>query len=458
VLFVAPSAYVLSGLAVWLDYLLPGLRSNGWQPVLGLTNGKYHCVQDYLSVHSFPDVEVFACPTGTREGRLRSLVRTIDMVDPVIVVSVNIPDALWAVTRLRKRDSGRDIRAVISVHGLEPCIFGDALSLVGSLDGFISSNRLGAGLAEAVLGLPSDRVQYVPYGVGLPAGHLRKADSTPLQVAFVGRFERGQKRIQDLRAIVEKTLQKNRNVRFTLAGDGEELPGLLEWRMANGWEEQVAILRDLTPEQVQQQVYPGSDVLLVTSFWETGPLVIWEAMAHGVAVVSSKYIGAGLESALVHGENALLFEIANIDDAVSHILSLTDATHRDAIVANGRQLVEQRYSHGASVTAWDQALRTVLAAEPLADGPPLPPLQPAGRLDRLFGISAAESIRQFLGLGFEHQDAGGEWPHCYGHRSIERTRFWKAAVELDRLRNDESAFRDAEECATIEQILLQPHA
>jgi hypothetical protein len=31
-------------------------------------------------------------------------------------------------------------------------------------------------------------------------------------------------------------------------------------------------------------------------------------------------------------------------------------------------------------------------------------------------------------------------------------------VELDRLRNDESAFRDAEECATIEQILLQPHA
>jgi glycosyltransferase involved in cell wall biosynthesis len=443
---------------VWLDYLLPGLRGRGWQPVLGLANGRYHRAQDYLSIHSFPEVEVFACPTGTREGRLRALVGAIDRVDPSIVVSVNIPDALWAAVRLRARDFGRGMRAVISVHGLEPCIFGDAMALAGSLDGFISTNRLGADLAHELLGLPTERVHHIPCGVALPHGRLQKEGSSALNVAFVGRFERNQKRVQDLRTIVEKTLRNGANVRFTLAGDGEALPELLEWRTANGWEEQVTILKDLTPEQVQQQVYPGSDVLLVTSFWETGPLVIWEAMAHGVAVVSSKYIGAGLENALVHGENALLFEIADNDTAVRNILSLTDGSLRDAIAAAGRKLVEQRYTHGVSVSAWDQALRTVLEAEPLADGSPVPPMQPAGRLDRLFGISAAESIRQLLGIKFEHQDAGGEWPHCYGHRSIERTRFWKAAIELDRLRNDESAFRNAEECATIEQILLQPHA
>jgi len=46
-LFVAPSAYPLGGLATWLDYLVPGLRDKGWKVTIGLTAGQFHNVDAY---------------------------------------------------------------------------------------------------------------------------------------------------------------------------------------------------------------------------------------------------------------------------------------------------------------------------------------------------------------------------------------------------------------------------
>ena len=37
----------------------------------------------------------------------------------------------------------------------------------------------------------------------------------------------------------------------------------------------------LTGTQLSREVYASHQVLLITSFWETGPIVAWEAMAAG---------------------------------------------------------------------------------------------------------------------------------------------------------------------------------
>ena len=101
ILFIAPSAYPLGGVATWLDYLLPGLRAQGWNATLGLAEGRFHDVDVYLTVH--PDDQVVRIPhrTGTQEGRVRQLIRTICAVRPDIVVAVNIADVAPAVDRLR---------------------------------------------------------------------------------------------------------------------------------------------------------------------------------------------------------------------------------------------------------------------------------------------------------------------------------------------------------------------
>ena len=43
------------------------------------------------------------------------------------------------------------------------------------------------------------------------------------------------------------------------------------------------------------QTYPLHHVLLITSSWETGPIVAWEAMAAGMAVVVAAMWGLVLK-------------------------------------------------------------------------------------------------------------------------------------------------------------------
>ena len=48
-------------------------------------------------------------------------------------------------------------------------------------------------------------------------------------------------------------------------------------------------------------------------------MVVWEALAHGTVVVSTRYIGSGQERALRHRENCLLFDIGEVKEAVDAI-------------------------------------------------------------------------------------------------------------------------------------------
>ena len=78
-LFVAPSAYPLGGVATWLDYLLPGLEEQGWEPSLGLVAGKHHDPVRYLAAHPLQRAVSIHNPTdkasaaaGARVGHARA--------------------------------------------------------------------------------------------------------------------------------------------------------------------------------------------------------------------------------------------------------------------------------------------------------------------------------------------------------------------------------------------------
>src|SRR5262245_7544169 len=92
ILVVAPSAFPLGGVATWIDYVVPGLRQQGWRVTIGLTEGIHHDVDAYLSAHPMQGVVRIRNRTGTREGRVRGLCKAIKAVGPGIVASVNIPD------------------------------------------------------------------------------------------------------------------------------------------------------------------------------------------------------------------------------------------------------------------------------------------------------------------------------------------------------------------------------
>jgi len=395
-------------------------------------------VAAYRSAHpGLTDVVAVANPTGSREGRVQALMRAMHDVRPDVVVSVNIVDTCAAVARLRGAagaDATRAPRLLMALHGIQPDLFDDIARELDVLDGVASSNRLAVALAERA-GVAGARVHYVPYGVpdAVPAmnvADLAQRPASPLRIAYVGRIEQWQKRVFDLPVIADELLRLGIAFELCIAGTGPDEPELRRRLTAHTGAGRVRWLGHVAAGDVAERVYHQADVLINPSLWETGPIVVWEAMAHGVAVVSSRYVGSGLEAALVDGENCRLFAIGDTTGAAAALASLTDAALAARLRAGGLALVRSRYSIAASVAAWDSALGAVLAQAPLPV-PVLRRIEPAGRLDRLLGVGTGERLRRLLGKSYIHAEPGGEWPHSYGSTRADDVAFWSAARALD---------------------------
>lgn len=434
VLFVAPSAYPLGGVQSWLDYLLPGLRSRGWDSVLGLVSGRFHDVERYLAVHPGHKHVVVESPTGSREGRVRSLIRTIREVKPAVLVSVNICDCYAAVERMRRNGAAAP-KVVMADHSLDPDYLCDARRWRHVLDGFVATNRLTERLARDYAGLPEERICYAPYGVphALRAAGIRPKDGGCLRIAYSGRVDEIQKRAHDISAILAALECKGVDFKFRLAGGGPYLGQLQEQLRQQVERGVVEFLGVLDANALREHLYEWANVLLVTSSWETGPIVIWEAMAHELPVVSSRYVGSGLEGGLRHGINCLLFEPGDIGVGASQLARLLDPSLRQSLATNGRLMVESRYSEARSVAAWDGALRRICEAAEIQSDQPVMEFSPAGRLDRWIGPVQGDRLRQLLGLEHQHADPGSEWPHTH-HRltAAQESEYWAQARQVDR--------------------------
>jgi glycosyltransferase involved in cell wall biosynthesis len=414
-LFLAPSAYLLGGVQVWLAELVPGLRRRDWQVQVALVSGHWHDVAAYS--RAFPELPVVAVgnPTGSEEGRLRSIGRLLQERQPDLVAGVNIAALYPAVARLRREGSFHG-RTVMTLHGLQADLLASLAAQRRVIDAVIATNRLSCALCREQAGMPENRVLYAPYGVAVdpqptppPTGGPPEG---PLRIAWIGRLSEDQKRVLDLPAILAELDHRGFAYRLSIAGDGVD-SGAIERVLAPWIDRGMArLLGRLDANALREQVYGDHHALLITSSWETGPIVAWEAMAAGLAVVSSRYVGHRLEGALEHGVNSLLFDIGDVSGAADQLEHLNDPERRAGLVAGGHRLVMERYTREASLSAWDRAFQDALALDPLPVPPPAPPLPVRGRLDRWLGAARAEDFRQLLGGGFRHPDAGAEWPHA----------------------------------------------
>ncbi len=407
---VAPSAYLLGGVQTWLDYLVPGLEASGWQVTVLLAHGANGDANSYLQKHPFARAHLAESPTGTREGRVRALCEAIRMLAPEVVLAVNIVDTYEAVARLHH--GGGAPKVAMALHGLHSSFYQDIAAYSAVLDGVIVTNRLGAAAAVARGGLPDGRVHYAPCGVLVPDFSVPAETSDKLALLYAGRFDAREKRVLDLLPILRALDRAGLNFSLKLAGAGPAETDLRNALLEFG--ERVQFLGFLSDAQMRETFYCPGAVALVMSPSETGPLAAWEAMANGVALVSSRFVGIGLEGGLRDGENCLTFPVGDTEAAAAAIARLADPALRRSLAKAGYEVVRECYSREASIRTWDGALRQIAGQQPLPACPVFRPAPTSGRLDRYLGIGAAESLRRFLGLRFRHSEPGGEWPHSYG--------------------------------------------
>ena len=435
-LFVAPSAYLLGGVQDWLADLVADQRQRGVKVTVAVPDDAIHRLAPYAERYPSLAPIPFRNPTGSETGRLLALEELLRGHPDHLVAGVNIAALYPAVRRLRRRGNFHG-RLVMTLHAIEADYFADLRDQNDLLDALVVTNRLSGELARALGRMEAERVFYAPYGVELGSGWAEPAPTSgdpgtePLRIAWVGRLERAQKRVQDLAPILAALDARGIPFQLTIAGDGPDralLEASLADRIAAG---QVIVAGAIPRSELARRVYRTHQVLLITSAWETGPIVAWEAMAAGLAVVSSRYVGSGLEGALVHGSTALLYPVGDAGEAAAQLAYLRNPTRLRELGAAGFDLVKRRYSRDASLAAWMAAFQAVAALDPLPAPGRAVPIAAAGGLDRRLGPETAERLRRLLRRRFRHQEAGSEWPHS-GHAGGDDAALLELAERLER--------------------------
>ena len=426
ILFIARTNTPLGGVATWLDYITAGLQNQGWNVSVALTDGFHHDADEYLCQHPFSDWERLLNRTGTAAGRISCLSAIIKKLQPDLICVSNLPDTYAAVNTLRI--NGETAARVVMAH--HELFYGDVRHYKDVLDGVICTGRLGARLAVELGGLEAARSFYAPCGVSLVPENERAVfrHRPPLCLGFAGRLETTQKRAEDLVGIVGELRKRCCDFELIIAGSGPA-EGLLRAELSDFIESgTVRFLGKLSNADLLKSFYQSIDALLITSAWETGPIVAWEAMACGVALVTSDYIGNRTEGSLIRNENCLKFPIGDTAAAATRIVELTNPASRARLSANGLELVMRRYSREASIRSWSECLNDVMRL-PRRNPVRLPPLiQSSGRLDTWFGHHAGETIRSLLKRRTLPRFPGDEWPHAHG---LSEKTFWAQAAAAD---------------------------
>lgn len=158
------------------------------------------------------------------------------------------------------------------------------------------------------------RIQYIQNGILLPENEDIKQEQQKLIVLYAGRAT-AEKRVHLVAQIAKKLKDGNAPVEVQFMGDVREaIPESLH-SCVKFWGNQ-------NDPAVIQKIYAGADVLILTSVFEGFPMVAMEAMANGLAIVSTAV--GDMPYHIKEGENGFLIDEKgekNIVDKASAILS-----------------------------------------------------------------------------------------------------------------------------------------
>jgi glycosyltransferase involved in cell wall biosynthesis len=386
ILFCSQAAYTGGGVETWLESLSAALEARGWDVVTGLAKGRFHDPGRYAARHRVIAPIAIDGSTGFREDRILSLLRLFEGVKPDVILPVNLDDALAAAAYWKAR--GAKARLALCVHGQGD----DRIAQVRRYEPFID-------LIASVSRRVADRLggRHIPTGVPPPIGDTPPREQLR-RLAYIGRLD-SDKRVRDLVPLVRALP----GVTFHVVGGGPDEAYLRESIDAN-------FHGELSRESLYTSIYPDIDGILVFSEAETGPIVAWEAMAHGVVPVTSDYVGRAEENVIRDRETGLVFPVGDVERAADVIRNAGPVRE---LSMRARAELPAAYMANAFGDAWDAALRATVEQPPRRGTPSdLPSLVSPGLIARRgLGIGATSRLRHLLGRSFEHGDSGSEWPH-----------------------------------------------
>ena len=174
---------------------------------------------------------------------------------------------------------------------------------------------------ETVARITGKPTYLLPYLFPEPLNQITEVDGTrlleaknPIEIAFVSRFERFQKRSHWLPDIIRACEKAGANLAWHLYGDG---PDLASVRSRVGDNARVHFHGWISRETLYERL-PNHDILFFCSRWEGLPIAMVEGMRCGLACVSTD-IPAGIRWTLEQG-GGWLYNAASPADAAAALL------------------------------------------------------------------------------------------------------------------------------------------
>ncbi len=140
------------------------------------------------------------------------------------------------------------------------------------------------------------------------------------------------------------SLLKKEGILFhlTMIGDGPDRPSLEKFVAMNNLKEMVTFTGVLGQDKVRQH-YDKADLFVLASFAEGVPVVLMEAMAKEIPVISTRI--TGIPELIEHGQDGLLARPGDAEDLASQILTMLNHPElRQQFGKAGRNKVRANYN------------------------------------------------------------------------------------------------------------------
>lgn len=250
------------------------------------------------------------------------------------------------------------VRCIDLIHAFGGGVEDVSIPLVGRLDGRVAISQKTVHdlrrqyqdycLPEKLL----DRVTVITNAVDVPDLVRSKGMEDKLRVIFVGR-DAVEKRVRLAATIAQRCDQSNVAASFRFIGDfSQDLRN--ESHACCEFSGEIASYQELVP------IYEAADILIVTSDREGVPMVMMEAMAHGVVPICTNV--GGISWHISHGVNGFLVA-GNLEDDtivsafVEHISMLTNDRNKLRIVSGAaREYSAEHFSRCAFRRSYRQLL------------------------------------------------------------------------------------------------------
>jgi hypothetical protein len=397
----------------WLHNLTYWLQNRGWDIQIGLAKGaRFNDPDAYLSAHGHIKPLIMNASTGTEEARIQAIRRTCASSSPDILVPIVLGSVFPAIQRMKLE--GSRVRFIVPVQSTHPGSIQNVLDYFHSVDHVVGVSRLIEQFFLRKLSNERERIHYIKYGVASPI--LERQEATGgLRVGFVGRLENVSKRILDLLPLCEHLRVSSVPIEIHIFGDGPHGDVLRNelWKYYGACS--VTFHGYIPTRDLYKKAYPYLDVLVMFSDeGEGNPLVLCEAMQHGVVPVVSRFLGHASEGLVRHGKNGFTFPVGQVEIAAKQIIWLTKRP--DILAKFGRQAKQdvKCYEETRMYQDWEKLFQMSLCREPRIprrEWVRIRPIPPAGRLEK-YGLppEIANWVRRGLGRKFPHKSGFEEWP------------------------------------------------